>query len=323
MATSGSVNLTVTRDDIISEALQVIGVLEEGGTPNANQLSDSARSLNILAKSWMADGLHLWKNRAIVVFPVATQSRYVLKPSGGDRACYLDDYVKTEIATAASSGATSISVDSITDMAASDVIGVEQDDGTIHWTTISGSPSGTTITLASGLTDEAAVDNNVYTYTTAITWKPLQVPHAYTRTDDNIDIPVIIISKDEYSDLSSKSTATGRINQIYIDPQRDSLEINVWPVPSTSDVDKVLVLWAQMPFEDFDAASDEMDFPLEWGRALVWSLAADLAFKYGIEYKRAITLQQKATVIKENVMQFDQEMTSLFIIPDDGSSSYR
>ena len=40
MATSGSVDFSITRDNIITEALQLTGVIGEGETPSTNQKSD-------------------------------------------------------------------------------------------------------------------------------------------------------------------------------------------------------------------------------------------------------------------------------------------
>jgi hypothetical protein len=70
MATSGSSNLSTTRNDLINGALRLIGVLDpEGGSATATQISNAAESLNFLTKSWMADGLQMWcvKNTSITL----------------------------------------------------------------------------------------------------------------------------------------------------------------------------------------------------------------------------------------------------------------
>ena len=55
MATSGSTNWVLTRDDIITEALENIGVLAAGETAAADDVTSASRTLNILAKSLHAD----------------------------------------------------------------------------------------------------------------------------------------------------------------------------------------------------------------------------------------------------------------------------
>ena len=321
MATSGSTDFSIDRDSIIEEALQIVGVLGVGEAPTAAQLTDYSRTLNLIVKSLMAEGLLLWTIDRLVIFPVPNQEYYTIG-SGGDRVCKYTDYVKTEVATAAASGATTLVVDSIANMTASDVIGVEQDDGTLHWTTISGTPSAATITLAVALTAAVSVDRHVYTYTTAITGKPLRIEEGFIRQDGDSDVPIEFISRNDYMVLANKKNA-GRINQAYFNPRRDSSEIWVWEVPDGNYLKEVLIITAQSLIEDFDTAADTLDFPIEWARFLVWELSADLGFHTGVESARLKMIQNKAATLKEDVSSFDVEMESMFMIPDFNGSAYR
>ena len=60
MPTSGSTDFSVNRNDIIKYALITIGAIGEGETPNATQYTDGAMFLNMIVKSWHADGMPLW-----------------------------------------------------------------------------------------------------------------------------------------------------------------------------------------------------------------------------------------------------------------------
>lgn len=60
MATSGSTNLSTTRDELIQRALRMIGVTAQGDTPSATQTSEAAIALEHMVKNWMADGMPLW-----------------------------------------------------------------------------------------------------------------------------------------------------------------------------------------------------------------------------------------------------------------------
>lgn len=60
MATSGSTDFSLTRTDIIAEALELIGAIAAGESPSAEDGASVARSLNMMLKTWQADGLHLW-----------------------------------------------------------------------------------------------------------------------------------------------------------------------------------------------------------------------------------------------------------------------
>lgn len=57
------------------------------------------------------------------------------------------------------SGETAIAVNSIVGVASGDRVGVEQDDGTMHWSTVNGAPGGGVITITDALTDDAASGN--------------------------------------------------------------------------------------------------------------------------------------------------------------------
>src|SRR3990167_159195 len=233
MATSGSVNYSVTRDGIITEAGQICGFVEEGGTPTTNQLSDCSRTLNMLIKNQMKDALQLWLNTELVVFPVVDQAKYTFAVSGGDRMCLSSELVTTKLNGAHASGATSLTVDSITGISNGDVIGVVTDDSGIHWTTVNGVPSGTTVVLTTGLDSTASDNDRVFTYTTAFTQKIARINNSWIRTTDEEDIPVTVRSREEYATLSNKATA-GRVNQIYFDPQRTTSLMSVWSVPDDS-----------------------------------------------------------------------------------------
>ena len=59
--TSGITNtVTVTRTQIIGQAMKLLRVLPSGGTPTANDLTDCALQLNMILKMFQTKGLLLW-----------------------------------------------------------------------------------------------------------------------------------------------------------------------------------------------------------------------------------------------------------------------
>lgn len=78
MATSGSVDYTTTRDELIKDALLLIGGIGEGVTPSSIQISDYSRVLNKMLKAWQVHGLHLWKVRQQSITPVLSDYQYTL-----------------------------------------------------------------------------------------------------------------------------------------------------------------------------------------------------------------------------------------------------
>lgn len=67
----------------------------------------------------------------------------------------------TSLAAAASSAATTVELAAVTGIASGDVLGIELDSGAWHWTTASGAPAGSVVTLAVALPSAAALGNRV------------------------------------------------------------------------------------------------------------------------------------------------------------------
>ena len=129
MAISSSYDVLYTRNEIITEALELIGVVEAGETPGTDDINSCARTLNMLVKFWQSRGIALWRDTQIYVFLQEDTASYTLGPTGTSPAT--TSFTKTEIATAGSSSDLTIDVDSIDDISASDIIGIELDDGPV------------------------------------------------------------------------------------------------------------------------------------------------------------------------------------------------
>lgn len=311
MATSGSINLTASRDDVITEALELLGVLPEGDVPNAAQLTSCARTFNYMIKALQADGLNLFAMQQQYLFTQADQSAYTLNGSTTDH--YTTRFVETALSADAVSGATSITVDLITGILDADKIGVYQSDGTVHWTTVSGAPSGSTVTLAAALTAAANTDAVVYAYT-AKAGRPMRLLEATVHhAASNTDIPIFVGSRTEYFSQTDKAT-DARVNTVYFDPQVATPKLYVWP--QSDDERDYLKLYVQRTLEDLDAATDEVDFPQEWFLFLSYRLALLIAPKYGKPLESMSVVSQIAEQEYERVRGFDAENVSIFLMPD-------
>ena len=170
MATSNSFNFSVNRDVLIKDALIDIGAIAQEDTPSSPIIEHAARQLNLMLKAWQSKGLRMWKSRnATLLLQKDTQSYSI--GFTGDHFFLDSELVETEMRVAAIATDTIMEVDSTTGMAASDNIGVELDDGSMHFTTISSVTDSNTLVLASAIPagDAVAIDNNIYTYTTKAT----------------------------------------------------------------------------------------------------------------------------------------------------------
>jgi hypothetical protein len=316
LSTSGSYNYSVNRDQLIKDALILAGAVSQEDTPSSAVNEHAARQLNLMLKAWQPKGLNLWKVRhATLLLQQGTRS-YNLGPSGDN--FFLDsELVETEVKvaiTGAGGSNVSIDVDSTTSMVAGDVVGVELDDGSMHFTTINSVTDTDTLVLTAGVPtgDTAAVDNNVYTFTTKAQ-RPLEILYAYVRSDDNTDREVRIISRQEYMQYGNKFT-NGTVTNVYYDPQLTNGVLYVFS-PETETVN-TLKLVVKYPMEDMDAAANDFDFPQEWLLAVQYNLALILCPSYGARREQVAHISGLAQSYLDDAMSGDKEQTSMFIQPN-------
>lgn len=306
MAVSGSKNYSVTRTDLVYAALRKTGEFDSGETPASDDMADAVLALNLMVKEWSSRGIDIpWREEITVFLQPDTQS-YLIGPTGGHATT---SYVETTLSTDEALGSTSLGLTSTTGMSVSDYIGVKLDDGTIHWTTIT-NVAGTTITT--GLASAASAGNKVYTYTTKA-YRPQRVVYAYRRDGNDIDSEVGLIGEIAYQGLSNKGSG-GPVNQVYYKQTLDNGKLYVWPANSGGP-DK-LVLIAQNLVDDFDAAGNNPQFPIEWANAIIWNLAVELAPEYGVSLKEQINLQRLAFEKLETLLNSDVENASVIFSRD-------
>lgn len=225
MATSGNANYTYNRDQIITAALRKLGVVAQGESPSATQISEAAEALNLMVKAFVTDGMPLWK---------------------------ISEHNLTLVASTAS------------------------------------------YTIGSRL---------------------LKVVQSY-RTTDSVDTPLRIITRDEYNRLGNK-ISTGYPVSIYHDPRRTDSIVTVWPVPDSTVASNTTVkLTYAAPYEDFDASTDDPDFPQEWFEALVYGLADRLAPEYSIPLADRKMIKDEAKMCKAVAESFGTEEGSMFFQAD-------
>lgn len=281
MATSGSINYTVTRDQIITEALEQLSVIGAGETPTSNDVDSCSRTLNMMIKAWQADDIDITTVSRRYLFIESGTNEYIVNGTSVSR--FTNTYVHDAIDGAVSSGASSIVVDDGSLANNGDRIGVYQSDGTMHWTIIN-AVLGTTLGLTIPLTADVD-DGAVVYYFTNISNRPIEIVDAYIRNYAKNDRPIKMISRKDWGELSNK-TNSGSIVQIYYDAQisnttegRDPT-IFLWSAPS--DPRDIVVVWVKRTVEDFDSASDTPDFPQEYMLPLAFNLAKAIASKFGV-----------------------------------------
>lgn len=301
MSTSGTyTSFSMSATDIINRAAAKLGLLDEGETISPAGLVDALTNLNILVKQMMqAEGMGLWLRQSATLYLDSGTESYSLGPSGDH---FTNNPQLTTLSAAASSGATTVDVTSATNIAASDNIGIKLDDGTIQWTTVS-SIASTTLTLAAALTGSAASGNNVYSYTDKGE-RPQNIIQVFRRDSSDIDTQVRLVGRHDYDWLADKSS-TGPVTQVAYEPDLTNGTLYVWPT-GDSDFDR-LIMTVEGPVMDFDSASNNPQFPIEWANCLVWRLADEMAPEYGLPLQERQVIAAKAAGLTQMLEAYNTE----------------
>lgn len=311
MATSGSYNFSLDRNQIIKSALEEVSAADIFDEVPQEYINLGNRRLNMMIKSWQTRGVSLPFTEEIIVFLPTSTSELTLSPTGSN-ACLASDFVSTTLNVTAASGSSSITVSSATGLAISDYIGIQLDDNTRQWTTIS-NIAGTTITLATTLTGNAASANVVYSYTNKIQ-KPMRFLDVRRRSQ-GIDIPVEILARKDWFNLATKSYS-GNVTQIHYQPKNTEGNLYIWQ--QNGSINDNLRCTVEYPAEDFDSASNDSMYPSEWYEAMIYGLAWRLGTggKFGVSESQLANLKAIADEAFAKVNDFDQEYTYVDFEPN-------
>ena len=322
MATSGTTTFTVTRDQIIEAALRSLAVLEEGATPGPNALENASFSLNLILKKWQSEGIKVWTIKEYILPLVPNQTSYTIGPSAtynlnaAKPLRLIQAYLRNLSNDTSSvgkisltSGGTGYTVQPTNPVSATGGTG----SGATFNLTFTGA-SVTSVMLANTGGSSYAVGDVLTmaggTFTTAATVTVDSLLSVYT------DMPMTVISQQEYNMLSSKQSQ-GNVNTVYFKPWRDYGEVSVFLTPNTFTAENYeLHLFVQTPIEDISSANQNFDFPSEWFLALKWNLVADLASDYEKTLTDKQYYEQKANMLKNELMDWDIEWSSTFFQPD-------
>lgn len=333
MASSGSVDFGLTRDNVIQDVLEQLQVMQAGDTTSSASFTDHsatiARSMNMLCKQWMgvadfAPGLKMWLNKRAYLFLQKGEGVYTLGPTvaataGTDK--WTSAYGRTTISATEAAGQTVITVvDNGITIANTNRIGIMLDTGYLQWTTVSGTPTdnGTTldVTIAVALTSAAAAGNSVFVYaTTTQGRRPLHIIHAALRDTDGNDTPITPMLLDSYEGIATKMTESTPLRYYYEDQLTNGVLYFDCEASDATDVLRVVYAGA---VEDFDSAGDDADYPQVWLRPLAWGAALDSLGKFGQESRAPYFkgIRDEALAIARNT---NAETSESYFCPGDSA----
>jgi hypothetical protein len=276
MTLSASFNYSATAAQIIQRALEDIGVAVSGESIDSDDQSVALARLNDISKQWAfpsdgSPGLKVFLRKTIYLFLQKGTREYTVGPTG--TAKVTESYSQTTISAAEAAGQTTLSVVSTTGMNTSDIIGIQLDDGTIQWTTISSTGAGPTVVVGAALTGAAAAGNIVFWYTTVVGFAPIDILTAVLRDENTKDTPINVCTRETFKDFEEEGNKTTQSDPIAVlyEPGRVNGKFTLDLTAKV--VDKVIRMIALSPADDLDSASDEVAYPQQWFAALEWELA--------------------------------------------------
>ena len=270
-------------------AVENLGVLASGGTIVSADQTLALRRLNVIAKQYQgtadgAQGLKIHTRQRITLMLAKGQQTYSIGPASGDARASTAVY-RTTIDGAEAIGQTVLSVTDTSDtttypgttgtMTASDIIGIQQDDGTIFWTTVSSISAGVSVTVGTGLDVAASVGNYVWWFTSRAQRFPV-IESAVLREAGYTTTPLNVYTDvREYEYGVSDKYADGTPTAILVEPLRIATRVTLNSQPT--DVEQQIILTVLYPAEDYDATNNDIAFPQEALRFLSWELSFEIA----------------------------------------------
>lgn len=325
MATSGSWDYGRTAAQIITSALENLGVLAAGGTVATADNTTALARLNYIAKQNQGQndgspGLKVHTRQRVALFVAKGQQTYTVGPASTDaRATIL--YGRTTISADEAAAQTVISITSNTDttnypgttvtMASADIVGIELNDGTIQWTTISGTPAAT-MTIGNALTGASSAGRYVWWFT-ARAQRLINLEAAVLRDKNLNDIQLGIFRTIQQYDIGiANKYADGAPRNVLFEPLRVNSRITLDSQPT--DVTSQIILTGWYPSEDYDATSDDIAYPQESFRFLSWELTYELHAAYGVDWTPG--MEKMRMEAKQSYLNLNPEVSDLYFRPN-------
>lgn len=303
MPTSGSVDFSVSRDDIIVEAMQQIGALGQEETPSFADITDCSRTLNMLVKQYQgsadfSQGVKIWSRKRHIAF-MNGFNQIQLGQYGDPSAA--SGFATSVLTGSEATAQTAIGVASEADFTNGDSVGVVLDTGSIYWATLTSKSAGN-LNITPGLPSPAAQGNRVFGYT-ARTVRPLSIIRVALREyiDNNglrYNDTLLDPMTDGYLAAIFDKRAVSTPSKWYYEPQLAAPILCLDCVPN--DPEKVLFIEYVAPIEDFDSMNDTPDYPQEWFLALSLNLAKLICPKYKMKWTKELeeNLQMSLAIAK-------------------------
>ncbi len=315
MTTSGVFSFTVTRDQIIRDAMLNIGKLDEVENPTAQDITDCNLKLNMLIKQWMgrtdfSQGLKVYKRKWGYLFLNNATNQYTVGPNGTG---WTNSFVNSVTTATSAGGSNSITVASATGIATSYYIGIELDSGALFWTTVL-NVVGVVVTLNANLPSTSGTGSQVYCYQTTAQ-QPLNIETVVLRDQNNQDTSLRILrTVQDYANLPSKTDITNISDPTAIYYEFQLTNSNLYTdCGAAQDVTKYIVMSYMEPVQDMVNPADNFDYAQECFLALSWGLSKQIAPMYNMPWTQNMESNYSSAVAIAG--HKDAEVTTLYFQP--------
>jgi hypothetical protein len=327
-ATSGTYVFSVTRDQIIRQAMLDIGALAEGDSPTAQEISDCANLLNMIVKQWMgqadfAPGLKVWTRQRAALFLGASKYLYNLGLTGDNWAAsttglaYPQLYGQTQLTTSYAAGTTVLAVGTTSQFNINDYLGIVIGSD-IFWTTVAGIGVGTVTIPAPGLSGAANANAYVWNYTVKAP-RPFMMISAVLRDIYLNDTPLDFMTVERYEALPTKAAPTNIADPTAVlyesaySQQQPNGQLYI-DVGGAQDVTKHIHCTFLRPVQDFNNPGDAPDYPQNWFAPLVLGLGKRIAPMFRCNWTK--TLEDMLVVSLGTAKQADPATTEVYFQPN-------
>lgn len=150
--------------------------------------------------------------------------------------------------------------------------------------------------------------------------QPHRVVSARYRDASAIDLPMQLMTREEYFNLPNKTT-TGVPTQFYVDYQRAATVFYLWQCPSSVTTETIRYTY-QKKFDDIDTLDDDIEVRAEFLECVGYGLATRLGPDYGrVGTPSYNQIKETAIILLEEALDEDRE-DELRFVPGYGQMGY-
>jgi hypothetical protein len=307
---SGSTSFTLTLAEIIKEAAGILQIGEDGEELEPEDYDRFRRVVNLCVKEIQTQGLTLATYRTGFLFVTQGVVEYTL--NGNDRTT--NTYYQTCTTAEITAPTDTFEVEDATNIDVDDTLLLLKNDNTfIQSTVVSITPTtapAANIEIADTITEDIDTEATVINYRTAL--EPISRildNGIYRRDFFTTDIPISMISRDEYNRLPFKTTTSGYISQAYFWRARNNGELLLWPPPQ--DETQIVNFWYESKIDDMINSTDALDLDEFYLPYFVQLCAYRACNRFGVSNELYMRVEKEYLEMKEDTQTYDDEVTML------------